>query len=107
MKEILYGIYSDDELVYIGKVEDTAEAMMYEMRKHAREVKAGNNDVYEYLSNQEKNQDYDVHMIPLHSTPGIDIETARLALVYALRPFGNWHEWHWLEEKEEQERLGK
>ena len=105
MKEILYAIYCDDELIYIGKVKDSAEALMDEMRRLKREKQQGTNDMYDYLANRERNLDCNVHMIPLYSTPGIDIEEARKALVYSLRPFGNWSEWHWLEEKEEQERL--
>lgn len=106
MKEILYAIYCDDELIYIGKVKDSAEAMMDEMRRLGREKQQGTNDMYDYLANRERNLDYDVHMIPLHSTPGMEVEEARRALVYSLRPFGNWSEWHWLEEEEERERLG-
>lgn len=101
MKEILYGIYCDDELVYVGKVENTAEAMMFEMRKHASRVKNSENEVYDYLAEKERSWDYDIYMLPLHATPGIDIEVARKALVYALRPYGNWDEWSWLEEQED------
>ena len=99
-------IICDDELVYIGKVEDSAAAMMYEMRRHAQEVRKDDNEVYAYLAEKERSWEYDVKMVPLYPTPGIDVETARKALVYALRPYGNWSEWHWLEEEEEKERLG-
>jgi hypothetical protein len=42
----------------------------------------------------------------LYELPGADVEATRVALVYTLRPIGNWFEWHWLEEREERERLG-
>ena len=45
-----------------------------------------------------------MHM--LYELPGADVEATRVALVYTLRPIGNWYEWNWLEEKEERERLG-
>jgi hypothetical protein len=44
----------------------------------------------------------------LNEVPGnADSEMVRLALVYALRPTGNWHEWYWVEEEEEKKRLEK
>jgi hypothetical protein len=49
-----------------------------------------------------------IRMTMLNEVPGnADSEMVRLALVYALRPTGNWHEWYWVEEEEEKKMLEK
>lgn len=110
MKYKLYGLYSGDELVYIGKVEDTAEATCDEFNLHLAILQNGGkhqNYMYEYMLDRHQ-EGQRIRMTLLNEVPGnADPEMVRLALVYALRPTGNWHEWHWVEEEEEKKRLGK
>lgn len=104
----LYGLYSGDELIYVGKVENTAEAYCKEFNLHQSILANGGkhqNYMYEYML-ERKEEGHSVRMRMLYELPGTDIEVMRVALVYALRPTGNWYEWNWLEEKEERERLG-
>lgn len=61
--------------------------------------------MYEYMLDR-KEEGHSIRMHMLYELPDVDLETTRTALVYALRPIGNWYEWHWLEEKEEREKLG-
>ena len=109
MKYKLYGLFSGDELVYVGKIEDTAQAYSDELNLHLAILANGNkheNYMYEYMLNRQE-EGHSVRMSMLYELPGADVEATRVALVYTLRPIGNWHEWHWLEEKEERERLGR
>ena len=103
MKYKLYGLYSGDELVYVGKIEDTAQAVCDEFNLHLAILEHGSkhqNYMYEYMLERREEGQF-VRMTMLNEVPGKeDIETVRLALVYALRPIGNWYEWHWTEEEE-------
>lgn len=95
MKYKLYGLYSGDELVYIDKVEDTAEAMCDEFNLHLAILENGGkhqNYMYEYML-ERREEGQHIRMTMLNEVPGnADSEMVRLALVYALRPTGNWHE---------------
>ena len=108
MKYKLYGLYSGDELVYVGKIEDAAEAYCKEFNLHLAILEKGGkhqNYMYEYMLDR-KEEGHSIRMHMLYESPGANVEVSRLALVYTLRPIGNWYEWNWLEEKEERERLG-
>jgi hypothetical protein len=61
--------------------------------------------MYEYML-ERREEGHSIRMSILYELPGADVEATRVALVYSLRPIGNWCEWNWLEEKEERERLG-
>ena len=103
MKYKLYGLYSGDELVFVGKIEDTAEAYCKEFDSHLAILENGGqheNYMYEYML-ERREEDYLIRMTMLHEVPGKeDIEEVRLMLVYALRPIGNENEWRWTEETE-------
>jgi hypothetical protein len=104
----LYGLFSGDELVYVDKIEDTAQAYSDAINLHRVILENGGkhqNYMYEYMLDR-REEGHSIGMGMLHELPGADVEVARVALVYALRPIGNWYEWNWLEEKEERERLG-
>ena len=101
MKYKLYGLFSGD----VGKIEDTAQAYSEELNLHLA-ILANENYMYEYMLDRQE-EGHSVRMSMLHELPGADVEATRVALVYTLRPIGNWHEWHLLEEKEESERLGQ
>lgn len=107
MKYKLYGLYSSDELAYVGKVEDTAQAVCDEFNLHLAILEKGSkhqNYTYEYMLERREEGQF-IRMTMLNEVPGKeDIEAVRFALVYALRPIGNWYEWNWLEEQEEGER---
>ena len=106
MKYKLYGLYSGDELVYVGKIEDTAQAYCEEFNLHLDILENGGqhqNYMYEYML--ERGDSIRMHI--LYELPGADVEAIRTALVYALRPIGNWYEWNWLEEKEELKAVWK
>ena len=108
MKYKLYGLYSGDELVYVDRVKGTAEAMCDEFNLHLAILENGGkhqNYMYEYML-ERKEEGHNIRMSVLYELPGVDVEVARVVLVYTLRPIGNWYEWNWLEEKEERERLG-
>ena len=103
----LYGIYAGEELVYIGKIKDSAQAMCTEWATHSYYLEnqdKSDNYMYEYLNDRYEEGERIYPQI-LCNVPNADIESVRLSLVYALRPIGNWYEWNWLEEKEERERL--
>ena len=107
MKYKLYGLFSGDELVYVGKIEDTAEAYCKEFNLHLAILEKDGkhqNYMYEYMLGR-REEGHSIRMHMLYELPGADVEATRAALVYTLRPIGNWYEWNWLEEKEERERL--
>jgi hypothetical protein len=52
MKYKLYGLFSGDELVYVGKIEDTIEAYCKEFDSHLEILENGGqheNYMYEYM----------------------------------------------------------
>ena len=83
----------------MGKIDDTAEAYCEEFNLHLSILENDGkhqNYMYEYMRDR-REEGYGIRMSMLYELPGADVEVVRVALVYALRPIGNWYEWGWLE----------
>ena len=99
----LYGLYSGNELMYVDTVGETTMDWCDKCNYHLNILSNGGqheNDLYKFLL-EGKEEGKKIYMMPIHEVPGMDVESVRRALVYALRPIGNWEEWREEEEREE------
>ena len=80
MEKILYGLYSGDELVYVGKIENTAQAYCDESNYHLSILNSGDrheNYMYEHLLDR-KAEGYSIQMRTLYEIPdGLNLEEVR------------------------------
>ena len=101
MKYKLYGLYSGDELVFVGRIRDTTEDWcdIFNYHLHILEQdRPHQNPMYKYMRDRVK-QGHQVHIYPfslLENMPDWkeeELERIRQGIVYALCPMGNWKEW--------------